>query len=56
MNIYKFRVQQKTHKSENNENKRKATDILGLLDIETVCNVFLILSADNTLHAYYLPD
>lgn len=56
MNIYKFSVQQKTHKSENNENKRKATDTLGPLDIQIVCNVFLILWADNTLHEYYLPD
>lgn len=55
MNIYKFRVQQKTGKSQNNTNKRKAMDILDPLDIQILRNV-LILTGGNTLHVYYLPD
>lgn len=56
MSIYKFRVQQKTEKSDNNANKRKATDILRPLNMQILSNVFLILTVDNILNAYYLPD
>lgn len=46
----------KTEKSENNANKRKATDIFGPPGIQILSNASLILTTDNMLHALCLTQ